>query len=436
MRSLLSQLTHILCENKGVIWAFSIRGVGMFLGLLSGIVLARLLGPEHYGLYTLAMAWLTSLGLICAFGYDTSTLRFVGIFKDQNKIAHMKSFLNQARKESFTMSLIVAACVFGLGLGFSFINHIILYYIVIGLPVFTYLLVRMPVLRGYGEYVLAIGADNFLRNAVLVAVFGSLFFISGQKLTAHYPLITVLIASLLGIALVEWRIAHYIKTDMTEQNTSPTTKDHKEWRKASITLMVVNISRMILGKIDMAILPLFMSVAFAGVYDAAIKWVGLIWFAQNTLARVFGPQMAALHAKQDHISLQKHTTKITYLIFIPSALIALAIFVLGPFLMTLYGDYFITGVTTLRILIIGYLLTAFAGAAHLMINMLGDEKISMRISVETLIINIALNFVLIPLFGMEGAATATSISLIYMSAKRVYFLYKNHNINCLPFVTK
>ena len=79
-------------------------------------------------------------------------------------------------------------------------------------------------------------------------------------------------------------------------------------------------------------------------------------------------------------------------------------------------------------------MTAFAGAAHILINMLGDEKISMRISIETLLLNIGLNIILIPLYGMEGAATATSISLIFMSAKRVYFLYKKHKINCLPFV--
>ena len=435
MRALLLKLLSFLKDNKGVVLTFGIRGTGMFLGLLSGIILARLLGPENYGLYALAMAWLTSLSVIGAFGYDISTLRFIGIFNDQKKEGLISSFLKQAQKETLLFSLVIALFLYLISCFFEIINTDILWYVLCGVPLFSYLLIRMAALRAFGEYILAIGADNFLRNFVLVCVFGGLFLTKNttDSFSANAPLIAVLCTTLLGIIIVDLFLKRFISFKIkTPARISQ--EDKNDWRKSSITLMMVNISRLILGKIDMAIIPIFMSVAFAGIYDAAIKWVSLIWFAQNTLVRVFGPQLAAYHANNDMENVKTHTKKITYMIFIPSAFIAFFIFIAAEFLMGIYGDYFTQGVTTLRILIIGYFLTAFAGAAHILINMLGDEKISMRISIETLLLNIGLNIILIPLYGMEGAATATSISLIFMSAKRVYFLYKKHKINCLPFV--
>ena len=106
MRALLLKLLAFLKDNKGVVLTFGIRGTGMFLGLLSGIILARLLGPENYGLYALAMAWLTSLSVIGAFGYDISTLRFIGIFNDQKKEGLITSFLKQAQKETLLFFLL------------------------------------------------------------------------------------------------------------------------------------------------------------------------------------------------------------------------------------------------------------------------------------------------------------------------------------------
>ncbi len=431
-----SQIISFLKNNFGVFLAFGIRGTGMLFGLLSGIILARLLGAENYGLYALSMAWLTSLTLICSGGYDVSTLRFIGIFKDQNKTPHIQSFLKQARRDSLLFSGFIIAVFLAVLFFLPNLDKHLVGLVLLCLPFFSYLIIRMAVLRGYGEYLLAISADNCLRNILLVLIFGWFFVYDKQAhFTAIAPLSVILLSTLIAILLVEWRIALFQKQHKPSDDII-SAEEKKSWRHSSLRLMIVNISRLVLGKIDMAILPLFMSVAFAGIYDAAIKWVSLIWFAQNTLVRVFGPKMAALHAKGDTVALQNHIHKVSLFIFIPSCILAIAIFILSPFLMALYGDTFLSGVTTLRILIIGYLITAFAGSSHLLINMLGDEKISMNISLQTLTLNIILNFILIPLYHIEGAAIATCLSLVYMSIKRVYFLKKNYQINCLPYLKK
>jgi O-antigen/teichoic acid export membrane protein len=52
------------------------------------------------------------------------------------------------------------------------------------------------------------------------------------------------------------------------------------------------------------------------------------------------------------------------------------------------------------------------GPAEFLLNMLGQQKLCAAVLVTTAVLNIALNFALVPAFGLLGAATATSVSLV------------------------
>ena len=81
-------------------------------------------------------------------------------------------------------------------------------------------------------------------------------------------------------------------------------------------------------------------------------------------------------------------------------------------LLWLFGPQFVEGYPVMLILVVGFLFRSAMGPAEFLLNMLGQQTACAAVLVTTAILNIALNLLLIPAFGLIGAAAATSASLV------------------------
>ena len=89
------------------------------------------------------------------------------------------------------------------------------------------------------------------------------------------------------------------------------------------------------------------------------------------------------------------------------------ILILPDFLLSLFGAEFNNKLAaeTLIILTTGQIINVFFGAVIYILDMTGKQITSRNILLFTAIINIVLNWYLIPIFGIKGAALATAISI-------------------------
>jgi O-antigen/teichoic acid export membrane protein len=85
-------------------------------------------------------------------------------------------------------------------------------------------------------------------------------------------------------------------------------------------------------------------------------------------------------------------------------------------LLALFSAQFTDAYPLMFVLAIGFLVRASTGPAEYVLNMLGEQTLCALVLVASAIVNVALSVALVPLFGMIGAATATSIALIVASA--------------------
>jgi O-antigen/teichoic acid export membrane protein len=102
---------------------------------------------------------------------------------------------------------------------------------------------------------------------------------------------------------------------------------------------------------------------------------------------------------------------------------------MAPVLMKIPGAEYITGITPLMILAAGQVLSILAGPASSLLSMTKFPRITFYNSIIQFCLNVILDIVLIPKYGMAGAATATGISLILISIIRIiqiFFLLKIH----------
>ena len=96
--------------------------------------------------------------------------------------------------------------------------------------------------------------------------------------------------------------------------------------------------------------------------------------------------------------------------------VSLAVFclvlVMGEQLLSIFGPDFKDGYTALVILGVGGLVNALAGPVANLLALTGSENFVSRVMMATMALNFVLNLSLIPLWGVEGAALATAISMV------------------------
>jgi O-antigen/teichoic acid export membrane protein len=154
-----------------------------------------------------------------------------------------------------------------------------------------------------------------------------------------------------------------------------------------------------------------MSPADVGIYFAAGKTMALIMFVHYAVGSAVAHKFAALHARGDHDGLRSFVKDAVNWTFWPSLASALVILALGKPLLSLFGPQFATGYPVMCILVVGFLTRSAMGPADYLLNMLGEQKLCAAVLFGAALLNIVLNVVLVPKFGIVGAASATATSL-------------------------
>ena len=103
------------------------------------------------------------------------------------------------------------------------------------------------------------------------------------------------------------------------------------------------------------------------------------------------------------------------MIFVTTTSLAafIAIIIFGDSILSLFGDEFKAGHHLLIILATGQLINALAGPAAYILGLTGAERTVAKTMTNGVILNIALNYTLIPFFGPTGAAIATTTSVAF-----------------------
>jgi O-antigen/teichoic acid export membrane protein len=94
----------------------------------------------------------------------------------------------------------------------------------------------------------------------------------------------------------------------------------------------------------------------------------------------------------------------------------------------IFGREFQTGSFALRLLTVGQFINAISGSVGLILLMTAQERVFHKIIIATTIINFVLNVLLIPKYGVNGAAFVSMVSTVFWNLSAVYFIKRHHNI--------
>ena len=153
----------------------------------------------------------------------------------------------------------------------------------------------------------------------------------------------------------------------------------------------------------------FESVAY---YSIAVKLATVTALALISVNIVIAPKIASTHNEKNFSELKlilKKATRINVLISLPIIILLLCF---SEYILSMFGTNYIFAKNALWILLFAQFFNSITGPSALYLNMTGRQKKLNVILLLSLIINIVLNILLVPNYGMLGAAIATTTSFV------------------------
>ena len=217
--------------------------------------------------------------------------------------------------------------------------------------------------------------------------------------------------------------------------TKLTIKVFKEISRFGFYVVLANSIGMVNTQIDSLMIGYFMNETEVGYYAVAILFLQGVTLLPQAVQAVTTPTIAAYYRKGDFNNIQQLLKNTMFKTSAAILCISLILAIFGKFLITfLFTDEFLPAYLPMLILLIGYFIYSVYASIGGCLSSVGKVHILFKIDTICAGLNLLLNLVLIPRFGLIGAASATSLSLIFttlvkLSCIRLYTQEKQIKIN-------
>ncbi|HIF9232349.1 TPA: flippase [Photobacterium damselae] len=393
---------HLAVKNSG--WLLFDKIVRMGLGILVGAWVARYLGPDKYGVFAYSLAFLSIFQAVAVLGLDGIVIRNLSVYKeDKGKILGTTFIL---RFIAGFGSFIIAFCYIVITNGlFSLEAKIIS---IVGVSLFFQAFDTVDLWfqsNSQSKRTVKIKmAVYFLSNALKVVAIllgADLIFFAWISLVEF-----VLIAIGLLLSYSKFRVNQKLVFSLSEA---------KVLLKESWPFIISGVSIMIYMRIDQVMIKHYLGLEFVGLY-AAVLPLSTVWnFIPVILATSFAPLVAEAKNKseKEYINL---LSKLFRVVTIISLLLSVTIAMLAPFIISvLYGDKYIMAKDVLVIHVFTNVFIGLGVIQNLWIINEGKSKITLYKTIIGMIFCLVANSLLIPAYGIVGAAVVALSSQLISS---------------------
>ncbi|WP_457752154.1 flippase [Thermococcus sp.] len=407
--------------------------VGMFVsavfGFLTRAVVGRVYGPSDYGAYNVAFTIFSLTMTLVLLGFPMGLQRQVSYFREREP-EKTGELISTALITVFISSIIGMAFI-ELGKGWMagiFLRDgtsretlmDILTIIALAVPFSALLSSMISTTQGFKrvrEYFLYGRVYQPLVYFVLISIIALIFKLPVKYTAAGY-LITVL-----AVLVLFARDA--INAGILPRKITFRPELAKLLLSFSIPLMLSGIVGFIMTWTDTLMLGRFRGSASAGIYNAAAPLARFIPVFLAAFTVIYSPIATGFYAEGKLRELNEFYTSITKWVLLSTFPLFLLLVILpGWVISILFGGKYIAASVPLVILAIGYLFHTVVGPNGLTLVSTGKPGQEMLGNIIGATLNVAINLLLIPKYGMVGAATATALSYIAANTYKSTVLWR------------
>lgn len=423
---------HAVAQRVSLI-AFGIRIVSAAIALLSQVIFARWMGQFEYGIFVLVWVTVVILGNLSCLGFQTSIIRYVPEYLEHGQLDHLRGILFTSK--TFALCLTTCIALIGAGAVYHFRDSLESYYVAPFLIGFICLpmIALGDTLDGTARsrsWVLVALTPTYIVRPILTLLGMSIAHATGFPPTAMVAVSSAIMATY-ATTLAQLLVVNHRFRDVV----TPGAKSIRfgEWFTVSLPIFLVEGFFFLLTNADVLMVGRYMEPDQVATYFATVKLLALVHFVYFSVKAGAAQRYSELMHTQDHAQLALFARDTARWTFWPSLAMALILLILGKPLLFLFGTEFTDGYPLLFIMVIGVVARASVGPAESLLNMAGKQKICATVYAATLIVNICLSIVLIPVYGLVGAACATAFSMVFEAVTLTLTVYNRLNITMFVF---
>lgn len=369
---------------KKIIDAFFGKVLFILFSLLFSLIVTRLYGIETFGEYTFAFTIVSILMILSKAGLDNGLIYSIPKTKDK--------YISLSLLVNFIISVLVIIISF-IAVEEEYIRYL--------LPLIWLLSMEQiffGIYRAEGKIREFYFINGFLSMIVRVGLVLILFFFWGDS--------PFTLALAVYISLIFSNIVYFIQNKRKIKKI----EFDKSFLLYSFPLVLANLLGVLMVKIDIVMLGILSTKENVGIYQIVGQVTSAVSLILIVFSTVFAPKISEFYHQNNFDGIRNLYTKATRVLSSIGILSTVILIIFSNYFLSLFGQAAVEGSMALIYLSLGQLINISVGSVWTMMAMTGRPKLQLYANIIAFTTNITLNFILIPKYGIEGAAISTMIT--------------------------
>lgn len=409
---------------KGSAVVFTLGIVGAVLSYLFRLFLAQSLDVVSFGLFYSIIAFVGIFSPLQDLGLTIAMPKFVAEFKAKRRMKSAAEAIFTSMTIQTTI-MIIMAVVIALLSGWLAENYfgmqdaVLPLMLILVSSVFGVVITSLQTAHQGLSRFAAFSVVEPLRMTIVFAIAVPLIWLGTTGAAVAYAGAAAIVSAYMIIS-----IKKHVKKKL-----SFSSKMGKKLILFGLPVFLGGMSTVILTYTDTIMLTVFRSLEEVGFYHVALPTSRLLWFFAIAISVILLPMVSEMWARKDKKNVTHLTSlliKISFIVIIPLAILLIAF--PDIIIRLLFGEAYLAASGALQILAVTAIFYTIFAIANTTIIAINKPIITTKVTAIIAGINVLLNFIFIPQFGIVAAAAATAISYFIGAMIFVYVLRKNLKI--------
>jgi O-antigen/teichoic acid export membrane protein len=406
---------------RDVGWSFASLGIAAVVNFILRIFLARYLGAADLGLYSLAFAFY-SFGLVLSgFGIGAALTKYTAQYKGDS--SRLRSLLSSGRAISLASGCLMGIMLYLLSpLIADRLFHMpemrnLLRIVALAFPCIALEKAYLGFLNGLRQ-MRAFAIINIGQN-VLVVVLTAVLVVLGAGVAG------AVLALVLPVVLFSVLSLYPIRGFISKPNLIQHSTEIKAMMSFSLYVVLASAISATQGQVDTFMVGYYMNTTEVGYFAAALMVALGMGLPSSAIQMITGPDIAGYWGNRDVKSIESmvnRVMKLTAVFMIP--LVFVVAFFANELSTIVFGDGFAPAGSPLQILMVGTLFGSVQTSVGSALSSTAFVKVLFKLNSMMLISSIIMNILLIPHFGVVGAAVSNSTPIVVAALLCFYIMHR------------
>lgn len=416
---------------------FTVIGIAFttVVGFFFKIYVARELGAENLGIYVISMSMVTLISGLSPLGLGKAIVKFIALYNANGNDFFLTSLIYRS-----ILSTVLTAVGF---LGFLFLfNDFVAQTIfhditLVGAVKFIALLSVLFALYGILEVIFQGFQQvsyqvlvSLIRFSLKIGIsFSLIYFGFGLEGYLIGELVAVMLAITIASAAI-WKLLPLKSRNLALSFRPPWDKRVIYMAKSMLGIQLIGISA---GQLDKVLLGGFLSPKAVGLYSIVLSLAGFLLVLLQSVNKVLAPMFSELFTLNKYDDIRKLYLSSCRWILLLTAPLAISFLSISNQYLMIFGSEYVGGSQILVIIVLGYIINVSFGPVGTIAEMTGLDRQLLKLQIINQIVVLCLFWLLIPRFGLVGAALSLAANHIISNCVNAYLIFRERRITVISW---